>query len=780
MQEIQVPSPEPRADSTTIMSVVLRSPAPRPAAPPSRRSSIASGRRPFKDNTRLLLVGILVLFGALVGLLTVANRSATLAPDFLTEFVLYALSATNLTMLVVLVFVLARNIVKLIVERRRALPFARFRAKLVAVLLGMTLIPAVLVLIVGSELIRTSVDRWFNAPMDEVLSTANAIAGDYYQERQHLVSAQARQLADALAAIDLGAGNLQAVRDLIAPTVLQERARLVEVYRVTPGGSSLPAVVPVVEVAAPSLSLDYSRASADRLAERIAVGTGDSRVIERVAGGAELVRAAVPIRSSPQGAVRGVVIASDSLSGQFAARARQMTNAYEDYQQLRVLKQPLAGVYLSFFLTLTLMILVGATWMGLYLAKRITRPVQMLATAAREIGAGHLDHRVVPETADEFGSLIDAFNSMAGELAASRRRLERSAVDLERKHHDVEGRRRYVETILDRIATGVLSVDAAGRIGTVNSAAGRMLGIDASTSGLPVSAVLDRAELKPLAILLDEAWRSRGEIRPQELALARDGREMHLAVMTTPLQRDDGVSEGMVVVFDDVTPLIRAQKVAAWREVARRLAHEIKNPLTPIQLCAERLRRHFGAAPDQTRQLVDECTSTIVGEVESLKGLVDEFSQFARMPVPRAVATDLLALLTEALALYKGIFTAVEIRRHFEEPLPTVSVDPEQIRRVIINLVDNAIEATDQRGVIDVEAHHDRANNLVRVVVADDGPGIPPAEREKLFLPYYSTNRRGSGLGLAIVRRIVAEHGGSIDVSDNTPRGTRFAIELPV
>src|SRR6266850_5833158 len=322
------------------MSTVLR-PVPRQPAPPSRRSSAASGRRPFKDNTRLLLVGIVVLFAALVGLLTVANRSATLAPDFLTEFVLYALSATNLTMLVVLVFVLARNIVKLIVERRQARPFARFRAKLVAVLLGMTLVPAVLVLIVGSELIRTSVDRWFNAPMDEVLSTANAIAGDYYQERQHLVSAQARQLADALAAIDLGPGNLQAVRDLIAPTVLQERAGLVEVYRVIPGGSSQPAVVPVVEVAAPSLSLDYSRASADRLAERIAAGTGDSRVIERVAGGAELVRAAVPIRSAPKGAVRGVVIASDSLSGQFAARARQMTNAYEDYQQLRVLKQPL-------------------------------------------------------------------------------------------------------------------------------------------------------------------------------------------------------------------------------------------------------------------------------------------------------------------------------------------------------------------------------------------------------------------------------------------------------
>lgn len=254
---------------------------------------------------------------------------------------------------------------------------------------------------------------------------------------------------------------------------------------------------------------------------------------------------------------------------------------------------------------------------------------------------------------------------------------------------------------------------------------------------------------------------------------------MHLAVMTTPLTREDGVSEGLVLVFDDVTPLIRAQKVAAWREVARRLAHEIKNPLTPIQLCAERLRRHFSGAPEQTRQLVDECTTTIVGEVESLKGLVDEFSQFARMPQPRAVPTDLHQLLNEALALYNGIFTDVEIHKRFAAALPAVSVDPEQIRRVVINLVDNAIEAMDQKGAIDIETQHEPGNSLVRIVVADNGPGIPPEEREKLFLPYYSTKRRGSGLGLAIVRRIVAEHGGSIDLADNSPRGTRFAIELP-
>ena len=764
------------------MALTLRKPSTplEPVAPAPQRSSARQARKPFRDNTRLLLAGIAVLVAALGGLLTLASRSTTLAPDFLTEFVLYALSATNLTMLIALVFVLARNIVKLLVERRRALPFARFRAKLVAVLLGMTLIPAVLVLLVGSELIRNSVANWFNAPVEEMLTSANAIAGDYYQEQRRLVSEQAQRLARDLGAVDLASADAARLRALVSPDVLQERLELVEVYRVGAAGTPGPAVVPVVDVAAATLPREYSRATADRLAERSAISGLEAREIEQLPNGAgELIRTAAPIRSSPNGPVRGVVIASQYLTGQFAARARAMTDAYENYQQLRVLRQPLTGVYLSFFLMLTLMILVAATWMGLYLAKRITRPVQMLATAANEIGAGHLDHRVVPETTDEFGSLIEAFNRMAGELAASRRRLERSSVELEKKHHDVEGRRRYVETILDRIATGVISVDAAGRVRTANSAAARLLGIDGSVIGLPASAVFGAPELKPLATLIDDASRSRQDARPQEVAITRNGRELHLALMTTPLRRDDGGSEGVVLVFDDVTPLIRAQKVAAWREVARRLAHEIKNPLTPIQLCAERMRRHFTGAPDATRALVDECTSTIVGEVESLKELVDEFSQFARMPAPRATPNDLHALLTDALALYSGIFSDVELKPRFAASIPRVSVDPEQMRRVIINLIDNAIEAMNQQGTIEIETQHEPSNSLVRIVIADNGPGIPPAERDKLFLPYYSTKQRGSGLGLAIVRRIVVEHGGSIDVADNQPRGTRFAIELP-
>ena len=753
-----------------------RPPLDRVAAPPPERTPVP--RKPLRDNTRLLLL-VFALLVTLAGLLVLASRSSTLAPDFVAEFVLYALSATNLMMLVALGFVLARNVIKLVVERRRALPFARFRAKLVAVLLGMTLIPAVLVLLVGSELIRTSVQSWFNDPLDQVLSSANAMAGDYYEERQQVVAAQARRLARSLAGVVDDGGA--AVRYIVEPEVEQQRIGLVEVYRVNGAGGSPGAsmVEALTEVGRSTLPRGYTGDQALRLAQRVAASGSETMAFEPLPDGGELVRLAAPIRASAGGPVRGVVIASDYLTGQFAARARGMTEAYESYQQLRVFQGPLTRAYQSFFLTLTLMILVSATWMGLYLAKRITRPVQLLAAAANEIGAGHLDHRVEAETRDEFGSLIEAFNRMADDLAANRRRMESSAIELERKHQDVEGRRRYVETVLDRIAAGVVSVDPNGRIRTWNSAASRLLGIDARVAGLPASAVFGAPDLQPLAAVVEGASRSTADLRPKEVSLAREGRELHLAVIASPLRRDDGGSDGLVVVFDDVTPLIRAQKVAAWREVARRLAHEIKNPLTPIQLSAERLRRHFAQAPDATRALVDECSATIIGEVESLKGLVDEFAQFARMPAPRTVPTDLHVLLDETLTLYTGLFMDVRLRRRYAPAMPNVSIDPEQIRRVVINLIDNAIEAMDHHGEIDIETQHEPGHNLVRITVADNGPGIPAAERDKLFLPYYSTKRRGSGLGLAIVRRIVAEHGGSIDVADNAPHGTRFMIELP-
>jgi len=733
-------------------------------------------RRRFRDSPRLILVGIGVLAAFLAAMLIAASR-LRFAPELFTEFVLYALIAVDLTMLAALAFVLARNLVKLVVERRRALPFARFRSKLVAVLMAMTVVPAVLVLIVGSELISQNLERWFNAPMDEILSSANQIASDYYRERQLLVTEHANRIAGTIVdAAVFAKTDDQSLRDVLTGELASQKVRRIEIYRAQPDGTLAPA--PAVDVADSTMPQKLDRSVVNRLAAQALAGSTDVRATESLGTSGELLHAAAVIRSS-QGRPEGVVVATDYLTGDVAARSRRMTQAFESYSQMRVLKRPLTGLYLSFFLMVTLFILVGSLWMGSYLAKRITRPVSALAAAAREIGAGHLDQRVEAQSNDEFGSLVEAFNTMAGELATSRRRVERSTFELERKHVEVENRRRYIETILERITTGIVSVDADGLVTTINSAASRLLTLDLAVVGQSARAVFVRADLQPLGALLADGNGAKTESAVREMPVLHGGQELQLAVVTTTLIGDSGEAAGRLLVLDDVTPLIRAQKVAAWREVARRLAHEIKNPLTPIQLSAERMRRHFAERSPNDRALVDECAATIVGEVESLKGLVDEFSQFARMPSPRTVPTDVSALITDTLALYDGIFADVAIVTRLSQGVPLVRLDVEQVRRVIINLVDNAIEAMERKGEIVVETAVDEVNRVMRIVVADNGPGIPAGEREKLFLPYYSTKRRGSGLGLAIVRRIIAEHGGSIEVGDNTPHGTRFTIELP-
>jgi len=759
-------------------------PASLPAAGTVRPGARRPDRRPFRDNPRLILLGILVLLAALVTMVTLADRwSAEVSPSFLTEVVLYALSAADLTMLVALGFVLARNIVKLAVERRRGLPFSRFRAKLVGALLGLTIIPALLVLLVGSELIRSSTQKWVSQPVDAVLGSATQIAREYYREREEIVARHAAALARTLPPAALRSGDTQAIRRAIENEVTQGRVRRVDVYALVEG-------MPVSLVAAqsPQLPRHDLRGATDRYAARIAAGHAGA-THEAIDGGGELVQAGAIIADTLTKQPVGVVIASDHLTGELAAESRRIIAAYEDYLRLRTLFRPLQGMYQSLFVMTTLMILVSATWMGLYLAKRITRPVHMLAEGAREIGAGHLDYRIEPETRDEFGALIEAFNAMAGELATSQRKLEDSRLDLQRKNRQLDERRRYIEAVLERIATGVISIGPDGRVETINGAALRLLDVDGRAIGMPAEAIFGRDDLRPLGGLLRQARSGGVAATAHEIALAREGRDLHLAAAATPLHRD-GHDAGAVLVFDDVTPLIRTQRVAAWRGVARRLAHEIKNPLTPIQLCAERLRRNFGAAPAPARALVEECTSTIVGEVESLKGLVDEFAQFARMPAPRTVSTDLHAVLADALALYDGLFRTIRIDTQFDPTLPPVRLDVEQIRRVAINLVDNAVEALGGGAagvgpdgavpVVVVSTEHDGAHGIARIVVCDNGPGISAADRDKLFMPYYSTKKRGSGLGLAIVRRIIVEHGGSVEVEDNQPHGTRFVVELPL
>jgi two-component system nitrogen regulation sensor histidine kinase NtrY len=752
-----------------------------PEAPPAPRRLLDSPR---------LLVGVgIALVALLVALFWLASRTRDLAPDLVTGVLLYAVLAIDLALLAALGFVLARNIFKLWIEERRAAPFGRFRAKLVVALLLMTVVPAGLVLVTGSQMIRESAARWFSEPVDEVLDASHAIARRYYQDTEDGVTLRSRWIARQLPPSAIAAGEASAVAPLIEDEPRTMLDGLVEVYRVVGPIGTAADVVYLVGAGSANLPPGHETPAADRLAARALASGHEETAKDDLDGGGALVRAAAPVRNADQ-AIVGVVVASQYVASEVQARALQATAAFENYQGLKALQGPIQGIYQSVFLAVTLLILISATWLGLYLAKRITRPVQMLAAGARAIGAGQLDVRLEAETGDEFGALVESFNMMAAELETSRARLERSQRELERTNLEVDARRRYIETILERVATGVISIDEAGRLSTANGAAERLLGLGPDARGRPIATVFDRDDLRALRPLV-AGPPQREASAVQEITLVRDDREIHLAAAATPLVGDRGQNEGSVLVLDDVTPLIRAQRVAAWRDVARRLAHEIKNPLTPIQLSAERLRRHFGGAPPQSRALVAECTDAIVSEVEALKGLVDEFAQFARLRAPRLAPLDVHRLVEGALQLYAGVLQpdGVRVVRQFETGVPLVSVDAEQMRQVIINLVDNALEVLGGPAApprpdgaapaITIATACDAARDVVRIVVSDNGPGVTAADRDKLFMPYYSTKGRGSGLGLAIVRRIVVEHGGTIEVAGAIPTGTAFTIELP-
>jgi len=755
--------------------------APPPDTPPAPRPRTL-------DNPRALVGLAVLLVAILAAIIWVPGRVGQLEDTVDNKVILYAVAAVNLTMLAAILFFLGRNIVKLWVERRRGAPFARFRAKLVAALLAMTIIPASLVLLIGNEFLRTSADRWFSVPVDEALESAQIIAAQYYRERQEAVQLRAGRLATLVSPAIIESGEVSTIAGVVRGELATMRDGLVEVYQTVPTATGERDAVFLLAQQVGSPPPDAVRASADRLAARVAATGTEDATQDAVPSGGILVRAGAPVRNA-EGVVVGVVVTSLHVSEAMTADARRATAAYEQWRQLRVLSGPLQGVTAGFFLMIALLILTAATWMGFYIAKRITRPVQMLAEGARAIGAGHLDMRLEPETSDELGSLVEAFNSMAAELGSSQERLEHSRRQLADINVEVDARRRYIETVLERVATGVVSLDADGKISTINGAAMRLLALDSSAIGQPVTKVLSRDDLQALLPLVTAGVTRAGGI--EEITITRPEGEVHLAAAATALLGTAGTQDGVVIVLDDVTPLIRTQRVAAWRDVARRLAHEIKNPLTPIQLSAERLRRNFASAPPNARALVDECTGAIITEVDALKGLVDEFAQFARLRGPRMAPADLNAIVSDTLTLYAGVLQqgTLRIEPRLSPGVPLVRVDHEQMRQVIINLIDNAMEALGGPSgpsrpdgappTIVIATAPEASMPGVALTVTDNGPGVPAADRDKLFMPYYSTKGRGSGLGLAIVQRIIAEHGGRIDVGDGVPSGAVVTVVLP-
>ncbi len=495
----------------------------------------------------------------------------------------------------------------------------------------------------------------------------------------------------------------------------------------------------------------------------------------------DLIRAIAPVvRPGTPQEVLGVVAVTGWSPEGLVTKAAEIGTGIKEYQQLRMLKNPIKGIYLMLFLMVTLVIIFGAIWVGVYLARGITGPIQELAEGTRKVAAGDLSYRVQVRADDEIGMLVESFNQMTQDLARGKVALTHAYQELQASNVEVDRRRGTMETVLETVAAGVLSLDAEGRLNTVNRAAAHMLGRPAEVLlHRPYPEVFAGEALAPLRRLVARLVEDGQEITDQQVSLTLNGRPATLVITVSGLRSPEGETQGAVVVLDDVSELLRAQQAMAWREVARRIAHEIKNPLTPIQLSAERLRKKFADRSPDAAQVLDECTRTIVQEVEGLRNLVDEFSRYARMPSAHPRPGDLHAVVRQVAQLYVAVRPGITLRTELDPALPPVKLDPDHMKRALINLVDNAVAAIPGEGEILIRTQHLTALGRVLLEVADTGQGFPLEDRDRMFLPYYSTKRSTGGLGLAIVNRIVLEHGGQIRIEENQPKGARVIIELP-
>ena len=732
---------------------------------------LLSDQNRHKRNLVIIAAFLLLIGGA------TAFDLGIFAPELpvASNIVILALFNLNLIVLLLLILLLFRNLVKLWLERRQNVIGTRFRAKLVLAFLLLSVAPAGLIFVIASNFINKSIEGWFKPQVERPLDQALAVAQTYYSNLERTAIRHGQHIARV---IDRD-GLLSPDRREILASFLVEQQDLLSIGTITVVNASGQEVVHVRD---PILG-DLPTRDLNEGQVRRGLGGTEVTTVRELASG-DLIVAVTPIWSARDGQrqVVGAVVIGSHVTERLEQKVRGISQAFLEYKQLKLLKNPIKGIYILLFLLMTLIVVFSFTWFALHLARGITGPIEQLAEGTREIAAGNLAYKVQTRGDDEIGTLVESFNRMTDDLGQSKRQLEEAYIDLQDKHTELEDRRRYIETVLEAITTGVVSFDPLGRVTTINRAAARMFGIaEAGSVGRLLEEVFAGAAGREIVNLVHRVRRPRTGSVAVELHLRRGGFAQSLLAAATALRGENGEYAGAVVVFDDLTELLKAQRLAAWREVAQRIAHEIKNPLTPIQLSAQRLRRRLGSRDDEEHRLVVECTDAIMQEVDGLRRLVDEFSRFARMPAFVPKLTDMRPLVEGVAGLYRESHPGLALTTRHADDLPLCEVDPDHVKRAVLNLVDNAVEAIGTTGgAILVETQHAADPGRVRIVVSDTGPGIPLEDRDKLFLPHFSTKVTGMGLGLPIVSEIASEHGGTVSVEDNEPHGSRFTIELPV
>jgi len=685
----------------------------------------------------------------------------------------------NIILLLLLVFLILRNVVKLVFERKKKVLGAKLKTKLVLAFITLTLVPTMVLFFIAIHFITSSIENWFSIQVEGSLQESLVVAQVYYQDQAGNALYHARHMSQAVTQQRmLDKGN----QELLAGYLRAKQAE----YNLGAVELSSPQFTSPLLIRSPNLaSVTFPPLESKVLQE--AIRGKEATKIQSVGQG-DLIRGLVPI-FSPQNPreVIGVLVAVYFVPQSLVSRVTQISTAFEDYKQLSALKNPIKFSYLVTLSLVTLLIVFSATWFGLFLAKGITEPVQKLVEGTQKIVKGNLDFAIPKSSGDEIGTLVDSFNQMTRDLKSSKSQVEKAHTDLSKSNLELEQRRRYMEVVLRNVGTGVISLDSTGRIRTINRSAEKILGIEAvQVVGKAYTDLLQGEYLRLADELVRAVNRAENHSITRQIKLRVRIDMLTLLVKMAILRDEEERYLGMVVVVDDLTQLQKAQRAEAWREVARRIAHEIKNPLTPIQLSAQRLRKRYLNQFGQDGVIFDECTKTIITQVEELKNLVNEFSSFARMPAANPTPNPLNDIIREAMVLYEEGHKHIRFEFRPDDRIPVFNLDKEQIKRVMVNLLNNAVAAVDAvagkdgGGQILIESQLDPLMNLVRIEVADNGCGVAPEDKPLLFEPYFSTKPSGTGLGLAIVNTIISDHHGYIRVKDNLPRGSRFIIELPI
>lgn len=679
----------------------------------------------------------------------------------LSNILVFALVNLNIMALLVLGFLVGRNVVKLIFERRRGILGAKLRSRLMVAFVLIAAVPITLTFIVSSGLIGEAMDGWFSNEVETSVTSALTIARRHLASVKSSVTRASDQIQLALKPVSsLDPAGVKGLESRLEEW--RSRNDLYSIKIVDSDGTVL------VESSHATAGVDaFTEPSLDKDAvERAQKGPPVLRVEPR--GASQFVRSYAPLGDR-------LLVVSHRMDSEIVQAQDAVKESFAEYEELKSLRHPLKAHFLLTLALFNLLTIFGAIWVAFFISKQITGPIQRLAEGTRSVARGDYDFSLEPVRDDEVGFLVESFNQMLRDLRISRDEAERRGV--------------LIETILSNLAVGVIALDIDKRVTTINSAAGAMLQIDHVnlSPGIPLVELLSREDFQPIAPLLASLVPSAAEQVPVvaevECKIHCGGRELLVLCTAGRIVGAGGECLGFVLIFDDITELSRAQHLAAWRDVARRIAHEIKNPLTPIQLSAQRLEKIL--LNTQQSEVVEECTRTIVEHVAIIKRLANEFSEYGRMPTAQFVPTDLEGLLEHAVGNFRREYPEVEFEHVCRGKFPEMLLDPEQIRGVIINLLNNAVAAVGQTNGqgrsprIVIDASFDRQNGRALIEVSDNGPGVAPTDKNRIFQPYFTTKKGGTGLGLAIVSSVISDHQGEIRIFDNHPFGTRFVVTLP-